>query len=301
MLQDTVRTTAFERAIAALVKPGMTVMDFGCGTGILSFFASRSGASDVIAIDQSAILAVAKVIGAANGFVNVRFIRGDESSVTLPAPVDVLVSECLGYFAVTEGMIDAFLLARERFLAPDGVLCPRELRFYAHLVSNQNLYKQLDFWGTQPYGIDYSLVRDWPFHTVSVKSFGSDDVLPWMIDLGSLDLRKASCQPSKFVGSCIATQTTEVYGLAGSFTAILSDDVLLDTGPFAERTHWGQVFFPLRHPFIARAGKQIEVQIEARRGMGEEMFWRWSINDGTVSIDMDDFVHRLWIQAQITP
>jgi len=300
MLRDAVRTTTFERAIKAIVKPGMTVMDFGCGTGILSFFASRCGVREVIAIDRSAILAVARVVGNANRFENIRFIRGDESSVNLSAPVDALVSECLGYFAVTERMIDAFLLARDRFLSPGGALCPRELRFFAHLVCRPDTYAQLDFLGTHPYGVDFSPVRDWPFHTVYVKAFSPDDVLPWAIDLGGIDLRKANCQPSKFEGGFTARRTADVYGLAGSFIAVLADDVILDTGPFAERTHWGQMFFPFRHPFVARAEQRVEVHLEAR-STGENTHWQWSIKDDMVQIDMDDFVHRLWIQTQSMP
>ena len=39
MLIDEVRTTSFLRAILGAVKPGDVVLDMGCGTGVLSYFA----------------------------------------------------------------------------------------------------------------------------------------------------------------------------------------------------------------------------------------------------------------------
>lgn len=33
--------TGFRRAIEACVRPGAKVLEFGCGTGVLSFFAAQ--------------------------------------------------------------------------------------------------------------------------------------------------------------------------------------------------------------------------------------------------------------------
>ena len=41
MIQDTVRTEAYEHALKELVRPGMEVIDVGAGSGILSLFAAR--------------------------------------------------------------------------------------------------------------------------------------------------------------------------------------------------------------------------------------------------------------------
>jgi 2-polyprenyl-3-methyl-5-hydroxy-6-metoxy-1,4-benzoquinol methylase len=44
-----------------------TVLDVGCGTGILSMFAARAGAKQVFAVDRSAMIEHAKAIAAENG------------------------------------------------------------------------------------------------------------------------------------------------------------------------------------------------------------------------------------------
>ena len=77
MLRDVVRTEAYDRAISEVIKPGQKAIDFGCGTGILSHFCARAGASDVYAIDKSSFIAVARVVAQRNGLDNIHFIYGE--------------------------------------------------------------------------------------------------------------------------------------------------------------------------------------------------------------------------------
>jgi protein arginine N-methyltransferase 3 len=112
MLSDRVRTEAYRRALElnpALVR-GATVLDVGCGTGVLSMFAARGGAARVVAVDGSArIAAVARRICADNGVgaegggpVTVVSSRV-EAMEALPGgggKADVLVSEWMGEAAI---------------------------------------------------------------------------------------------------------------------------------------------------------------------------------------------------------
>lgn len=126
MLSDQPRTDTYRNALEmnpSIIKDA-TVLDVGCGTGVLSMFAMRGGANRVYAIDGSKVMAeTARSICAANGF------GGDESGpITVIADkvenvleldtskldrastreaqhdatekVDVLVSEWMGMFLV---------------------------------------------------------------------------------------------------------------------------------------------------------------------------------------------------------
>jgi len=70
MLKDKVRTNSYRKSILDN-KPlfqDKIVLDVGCGTGILSMFASQAGAKHVYAVDSSDIILQAKQIVKDNNF-----------------------------------------------------------------------------------------------------------------------------------------------------------------------------------------------------------------------------------------
>ena len=122
MLSDTVRTLAFERALQAVIQPHHRVLDFGCGTGILAFFAHRAGAARIFAVDRSPLVQAARAVARDNGFDRIEFSYQED--VTLPSAVDVIVSEWMGHFVFNESMLEPLLEVRDRYLRPDGTMIP---------------------------------------------------------------------------------------------------------------------------------------------------------------------------------
>lgn len=69
MIQDKVRTASYASFILTnpILFRDAVVLDVGCGTGILSLFAAKSGAKHVYAVDASEIAEKAEKIVRQNG------------------------------------------------------------------------------------------------------------------------------------------------------------------------------------------------------------------------------------------
>lgn len=158
MIEDSVRTLTYAQFLlhprnAHLIK-GKTVMDIGCGSGILSLFAARAGAKQVIAIDASDVADRARENIEANGFGHVvKLHKGKIENLAseleqYEGKVDLLVSEWMGYFLLYESMLPSVLLARDLYLNKQtGTLAPSHCRMTLSAVSDSPLlHQRIKFW-----------------------------------------------------------------------------------------------------------------------------------------------------------
>lgn len=144
MISDKVRMDAYRQAILnnpSLMK-GATVLDVGCGTGILSLFAAQAGASRVIAVEASEKMAsVATQVAKDNGLLCsaspnagnnhytgvIKVVQGmvEELDKSIEShSIDVLLSEWMGYCLLYESMLSSVLFARDHWLKPGGAILP---------------------------------------------------------------------------------------------------------------------------------------------------------------------------------
>ena len=72
--------------------PGSSVIDYGCGSGILAIAAARLGATTVTGVDIDPQAGIACRYNARRNGVNIRFVRADDPT---PEPADVVVANIL--------------------------------------------------------------------------------------------------------------------------------------------------------------------------------------------------------------
>ncbi|KIP08415.1 hypothetical protein PHLGIDRAFT_104363 [Phlebiopsis gigantea 11061_1 CR5-6] len=266
MLKDTVRTGAYRNAILNNPKffEGKTVLDVGCGTGILSMFAAKAGAKHVVGIDMSNIIDQAQKIIEANGFSNViTLVKGKLEDVELPIKeFDIIVSEWMGYFLLYESMLDTVILARDKYLKRGGSMFPDEATLYLAAIEDQD-YKEekINFWDNV-YGFDYSCIKDIALReplvdTVELKAVVTDPCL-----IKHLDLNTVKKEDLTFTAPYTLKATREDYVHAFlawfdiSFNACRVA-VKFSTGPHAKYTHWKQTVFYTPDTLSLQVGDQI--------------------------------------------
>ncbi|EOD43380.1 putative protein arginine methyltransferase protein [Neofusicoccum parvum UCRNP2] len=263
MLKDTIRTDAYRDFIYENkhIFAGKTVLDVGCGTGILSMFCAKAGAAHVIAVDNSEMIEKAVINCHANGFFEkITCLRGKIEEVTLPVEkVDIIVSEWMGYCLLFEAMFDSVMWARDRYLKPDGLMVPSHTTLHIAPFSDDDyVADSIEFW-RDVYGFDMSAMMDKIRDDVRVKSLTADKLVAKSSQFIQLPLHTITTEELEFVKSFSVEIDQDADALDGwciwfdtfflqSRDAVLPADaraetwkqggVAFTTGPGGKPTHW---------------------------------------------------------------
>ncbi|KAK5324894.1 Ribosomal protein arginine N-methyltransferase rmt3 [Exophiala xenobiotica] len=303
MIKDRIRTDAYRDFIydnKALFKDKV-VLDVGCGTGILSMFCAKAGARLVIAVDNSDIIDKARENVFHNNLQDtVKCLRGKIEEVTLPVDhVDIIVSEWMGYCLLYESMLDSVLYARDKYLAPDGLMVPSHATLrIAPLADSELKAGHIDFW-RDVYGFDMTAMLERAHEEVLARIADKDELAAESVSFLELDLHKTQVGDLTFSkpfttkwkddGSArllegfvvwfdiiFATDKNPKSVKAGMTAAEAKDKglVAFSTGPYSEPTHWQQGIFliedePGRAEEFA-AGDEISGQITYVKREGQE-------------------------------
>ncbi|KAJ1505576.1 hypothetical protein HMI54_000641 [Coelomomyces lativittatus] len=266
MLKDEVRTVSYRNAILHnkhLFKDKV-VLDVGCGTGILSMFASQAGARLVIGVDNSNIIQTAQTIVKDNGFQNITLIQGTMETVTLPVDqVDIIISEWMGYFLLYESMLDTVIYARDRYLKSGGMMFPDRATLHVALLEDAE-YKQekIGYWDNV-YGFDFRAIKDQALTEPLVDTVDAKHIVSDAVRILDLDLNTVKVNDLAFVSSfsLIAQRDDYVQAIVAwfdiSFTCI-HKPIYFTTSPRGKYTHWKQTVFYLTEDLPMKAGQRIQ-------------------------------------------
>lgn len=279
-LSDGPRLAAFREAIERVVKPGDVVVDLGAGTGILGLLACRAGAARVYAIDDGAMVQLAREICRANGFADrVVFVKGFSERVTLPERADVVVADQIGRFGFEAGILEYFADARERFLKPGGRTIPSRITLEVAPVEHAVLAEQVEFWTGRPGGFDVGPARAIAANTGYPARFSAEHLLSAPAALAVLDLATATAEPFQGEVDVAITRPGLLHGVGGWFTAEMAPGITMSNGPLAPAPiNRHNVFFPVDCAVAVKPGGRVRIRMRVIPS-DSMVAWTVEVND----------------------
>jgi protein arginine N-methyltransferase 1 len=266
MLKDEVRTLTYRNSMwhnKHLFK-GKIVLDVGCGTGILSMFAAKAGAEHVYGVDMSGIVEQARTIVSQNGLADkVTIIRGKIEEIQLPVEkVDVIISEWMGYCLFYESMLDTVLYARDKWLAPTGLMFPDKATLYVCAIEDRQYKDDKINWWNDVYGFDMSCIKKVAMQEPLVDVVDRNQVVSNSCLLSEVDLQTCTLEDIPFASAfnLQIKRNDYVQALVTFFNIEFTKchkRVGFSTAPEAPYTHWKQTVFYFDEYITAKKGEEI--------------------------------------------
>ena len=190
--------------------------------------------------------------------------------VDIPEPVDIIISEPMGYMLFNERMLESYIHAR-KWLKPGGKMFPTHGILYTAPFTDDALYMEqyskANFWTlTNFHGIDLSVLRG----TALEECFKQPI-------LDTFDVRVLMARPVGHMTDFMKADETDLHkmdipvkfelwtsgmlhGLAFWFdVAFIGSEstVWLSTAPFQPLTHWYQIRCLFPNPVFVSAGQEL--------------------------------------------
>ncbi|XP_015665764.1 protein arginine N-methyltransferase 1 isoform X1 [Protobothrops mucrosquamatus] len=266
MLKDEVRTLTYRNSMfhnRHLFKDKV-VLDVGSGTGILCMFAAKAGAKRVIGIECSSISDYAVKIVKANKLDHVvSIIKGKVEEVELPVEkVDIIISEWMGYCLFYESMLNTVIYARDKWLAPDGLIFPDRATLYITAIEDRQYKDYKIHWWENVYGFDMSCIKD-----VAIKEPLVDVVDPKQLVTNAclikeVDIYTVKVEDLTFTSPfCLQVKRNDyIHALVAYFNIEFTrchKRTGFSTSPESPYTHWKQTVFYMEDYLTVKTGEEI--------------------------------------------
>ncbi|XP_057467549.1 probable histone-arginine methyltransferase 1.3 isoform X2 [Actinidia eriantha] len=232
-----------------------------------------AGAKHVYAVEASEMAECACKLIAGNPSLGQRItvVKGKIEEVELPEKADILISEPMGILLVNERMLETYVIARDRFLLPNGKMFPTIGRIHMAPFSDEYLYveraNEALFW-QQPnyYGVDLTPLYGSAFHGYLskpvVNAFDPRVLVAPEIShvINFTSIKEEELYEIDVPLKFIASMRARIHGLACWFDVLFDGSVVqrwLTTAPGAPTTHWNQVRCFLLQPLDVMPGQEI--------------------------------------------
>jgi len=310
MIADQVRIGAFVRALRAAITPDSVVVDIGTGTGIFALLACRLGARRIYAIELDDAIQLAQAIAVANGYADrIQFIHALSADACLPERADVMVSDIGGALPWFRRHIPSIADARRRFLAPGGVLIPRQDAAWAAVVEAPEWYsRQAGPWTGNIFDLDMQAGWRIASNTFSKAPVTREQLMTDVRRWATLDYAVVDDPNVRARLEWTVTRAGMGHGVAVGFDRVLSPGVYLSNAPDAvdeiktDRSY-ATVVFPWPAPVPLAAGDHVIVHLEAALD-GDDYVWHWNtcvLDQGQAGAGKADFTQSTFFGIPLAP
>jgi protein arginine N-methyltransferase 1 len=265
-ISDWRRLELFRTAISAVVRPGDTIVDLGCGSGILGLLCLKAGASHVYAIEESPVIEIARRTYAREGMAELAtFVRGMSHRTILPKRAAVVICDHIGCFGFDYGIVHTLRDARSRFLAPNGTLIPRSIRLNVAAVESDAARAKVERWSAPAVPEEFRWLRRLDIGARHAIQLQERDLLSTPAHLADLDLSADNADFLRWTASLSITREGVMDGIAGWFDCELTQGVWMTNSPADESAiDRPQAFLPIDDRIRVRPGDRVLVTIMAR-------------------------------------
>jgi len=265
-LSDRVKLGQYQAAISRLVRPEHTVLDLGCGTGLLGLMALRAGASKVLFVEEASVIEVARRAVTEAGFAGkAEFFQANSFELALPEKADIVVCDHVGYFGFDYGILGLLADARQRFLKPDAIVVPAQIDLQLAPVESVACREFVGRWRDGSVSDEYGWMATTAANTKHSAQLTAKDLLADVAPLASLDLGAEAAPFLTWDAEFCCTRDGTLDGVAGWFDCRLFDDVHMTNAPGAEESlDRPQAFLPLETPVKVGAGETVKVTVMVR-------------------------------------
>ncbi|XP_051972704.1 histone-arginine methyltransferase CARM1 isoform X2 [Xyrauchen texanus] len=273
MLQDYLRTATYQKAILLndVDFKDKVVLDVGCGTGILSFFAVQAGAKKVYAVEASSVAKYAEILVKSNNMSDrITVLSGKIEEVSCPEKVDVIISEPIGYMLLNDRMLESYLHAKH-WLKPTGMMFPTSSDIHLAPFNDEQLYMEhharSSFWNQSCfYGMNlsglHSAAADEFFKQPIVDTFDIQILMARSVkySINFMEAKEEDLHRIEIPFVFKMCQSGLIHGLVFWFDVAFVGSritVWLSTSPNEPLTHWYQVRCLLQTPLFAKKGQTL--------------------------------------------
>ena len=297
MLADAPRMEAHVAALRRVVQPGSVVLDLGCGSGVFALLACQLGARRVYAIEPNSVIELAREAAQANGVADrIEFFQSFSTEITLPERVDVVVSDLRGVLPWYQRHIRSIVDARNRFLAPGGVLIPRRDVVWAAVVDTPDRYREIvGPWMSQ--GLDLNAAARVVTNTWRKTRIEPDELLVEPLCWATLDYHDIESPDIRAEIEWTAARPGTAHGVAVWFDSELIDEIGFSNHPRQPELIYGNALFPFSRPVEIAEGDRISLRLQAD-SVRDDYVWRW---DTTIESKQVSFKQSTLFGAPLSP